>query len=96
MSVQSIDFISPKITFYYKEKHRHSSVFGGILTLIMVLVLLGLAIYYFWIVFSHNKLTPFFYKKYIYDIGCYSFNSTYLSHFIWMYRSKTGFLIFLR
>ena len=81
MSIDEIDFLSPKITFYYKGKQRHNSKFGGILTAIMLLLVCIVIIYYIYCVATYRNQTTMFYKKYESDVGYYPFNSSSIFHF---------------
>ena len=90
MSLEILDFISPKITFYYKGNHRHNSKFGGILTIIMIIMVLVILIYYFSSVLLYSKSTSFFYRKFENDVGYYPLKSSYLSHYIFIYGNQSN------
>ena len=81
MSIDKIDFLSPKITFYFKGKQRHNSKFGGVLTVIMLLLVCIVIIYYIYCVATYRNQTTMFYKKYESDVGYYPFNSSSIFHF---------------
>lgn len=81
MIFQTIDYISPKITFYYKGKHRHNSRFGGVLTITMIFIIIILAFSYSIDIIFHRKPFFLFHKKYINDVKYHSFNEN--SHFFW-------------
>ena len=90
MSLERLDYISPKITLYYKGNRRHSSKFGGVLTIIMTLMVFGLVIYYFSSVLLYRNLTSFFYRKFENDVGYYPLKPSYLSHYIFIYESQSN------
>ena len=46
MFFRKIDFISPEISLYYNNNKRHSSFFGGLLSLIFTLNFLGILVQY--------------------------------------------------
>ena len=46
MFLKNCDFLSPNITLYYYNKKRHSSVIGGLLSLIMIILYIYLFIHY--------------------------------------------------
>ena len=48
-SLELFDFLSPEITFYYKGKVRHSSIYSGILTIVSAIITLV-----FTIIFSQD------------------------------------------
>ena len=81
MSIDKIDFLSPKITFYYKGKHRHKSKFGGILTTIMLFLIFLVITYYIYCVATYRNQTTMFYRKYESDVSYYPFNSSAIFHF---------------
>ena len=92
MSLEMLDCISPKITFYYKGRHRHNSQFGGILTIIMVIIVFSVVVYYFSSLLLYINSTSFFYKKYENDVGYYPLKPSYLSHYIYIYENQSNYL----
>ena len=44
MFLKNCDFLSPNITLYYYNKKRHSSVIGGLLSLIMIILYIDLMV----------------------------------------------------
>ena len=46
MFLKNFDFLSPPITLYYKGENSHSSIFAGILTIIVYLICLTFGIVY--------------------------------------------------
>ena len=90
MSLERLDYVSPKITFYYKGNHRHSSKFGGILSIIMALLVFCLVIYYFCSVLLYSNSTSSFYRKFENDVGYYPLKPSYLSHYIFIYENQSN------
>ena len=45
--IKKLDMISPPITLYFKGQDQHSSIFSGILSIIVGLFILTTTIYYF-------------------------------------------------
>ena len=45
--IRKLDMISPPITLYFKGEDQHSSIFSGILSIIIGLLILAATIYYF-------------------------------------------------
>ena len=45
--IKKFDMISPPITLYFKGEDQHSSIFSGILSIIIGLLILAATIYYF-------------------------------------------------
>ena len=93
MFMKYIDYISPKITFYHKGLHRHSTLFGGILTLIMSISVLSLFIKYFSAIISREKCTSIFYTKYENDTGYFPLNSSSLFQIIRLHKDNTNLKI---
>ena len=57
MSLSAIDFISPKITLYYKGRKSHISNIGGFFSLCLLVIILLLIIYIIWGVLLNPKIT---------------------------------------
>ena len=84
MFFERIDFLSPKITLFYKYKKRHSSSIGGILTCLMIIVCTLFIIKLLVALFIHSSPSVIFYRKYEKDVSKYVLNSTSISHLIWL------------
>ncbi len=79
---KQLDNLSPKIVLFYKGFESHSSSISGIITILTYLIILILGmIFSIDFVFKKNP-TTYFYKKFIYDIGVFSFNNKGIFHFI--------------
>ena len=88
--INKIDFLSPPITLFHLERRTHTSKFGGCLVLLMVSLILMYAIFLFYNLIFHKKITSIFYKKFEYEAGYYSFNSSSIFHFIQIYSLEDG------
>ena len=86
MAIKEIDFLSPKITLYYYGSKRHKSLFGTIMSLIMV-ILSSIYIFYLFYSVAKHKISNFmFYKTYLAEAGNYAFNDTTgIYHFFQVY-----------
>lgn len=76
MPIRHLDYLSPRISLFYFGKKSHVSIFGSIMTLLMIF-LSGL--YSFYLIYNiarHNVSNFMFYKNYLDDVGYYSFNNT--------------------
>ena len=80
--LKAIDNLSPPITLFYKGYERHSSSISGCLTIITYLVIVILGIFFSMDFILKRNPTSFFYNRFIYDIGTFSFNNTGIFHFI--------------
>ena len=85
-----IDFLSPSITLFYFEKRSHTSRVGGSLVVLMVSLSLSYAIYIFYITLCSKKVTTIFYKKFQWEAGYYSLNSSSIFNFFQIYSKENG------
>ena len=88
MSFEQIDFLSPKITFYYKGKQRHNSKFGGVLTIIMLFLIFLVVTYYMFCVVTYRNRSSTFYRKYERDVNYYPFNTSGIFHFFQFHKNN--------
>ena len=84
MFFEKIDYLSPKITLFYKYKKRHSSSIGGLLTSIMVIICIAFIFKFLFALFLHSSPSVIFYRKYEKDLSKYSFDASSISHLIWL------------
>ena len=88
--MNKIDFLSPPITLFHLEKRTHTSNVGGFLLMLMT----GLCVYYilflFYDLMVHKKLTVLFHKRFEFEAGYYSFNSSSIFHFIQIFSPEDG------
>ena len=88
--MNKIDFLSPPITLFHLEKRTHTSNVGGFLLILMT----GLCVYYilflFYDLMVHKKLTVLFHKRFEFEAGYYSFNSSSIFHFIQIFSPEDG------
>ena len=84
MFFENLDYLSPKITLFYKYKMRHSSPIGGILTLIMIFICALFILKFLIRLFLHSTPSVIFYRKYENDLSKYSFDSSSIPHLIWL------------
>ena len=82
MLFKKLDFLSPGVTFYYKGNLSHSSIFSGILSLIVVICLIIVGIYYSLELIERKNPNSYYFQSYVENAGLYYFNFTSLFHFI--------------
>ena len=88
--IKSIDFLSPPITLFHLERRTHTSKFGGSLVILMFM-LCSLSIYLLVSeIATHKKMTTIFHKKFEFEAGFYSFNSSSIFHFIQIFSADSG------
>ncbi len=82
MFLKRFDYISPRITLFFKGDKKHSSIFSGILTIIIYITILIFSIYYFLNFINKENPTAFFINRYIEDAGVFPLNASSLFHYI--------------
>ena len=82
MFIRKLDFLSPPITLYYKGDDSHSSIFSGILTIIVYSICLTFGIVY--AIQFVNKTNPqvCYYNRYVEDAGEFPVNSSSMFNFL--------------
>ena len=82
MILRKCDFISPKITLYFKGSNSHVSIHSGILSILVILIVIIFSIYYI-LEFTHRKSPKaYFFTRYVEDAGSFPLNSNQMFHFI--------------
>ena len=81
---EKFDFLSPKITLFYKYKKRHSSPIGGILTALMILICIFFILRFLINLFFHSTPSVIFFRKYEKNIKKYPLDSSSIPHLIWI------------
>ena len=85
-----LDFLSPPITLFHLERRTHTSKIGGFLLIIFLSICFGYILYLLIYIFSHNRVTSIFFKKFEFEAGFYSFNSSTIFHFIQIFSPDDG------
>ena len=90
MFFRKIDFISPEISLYYDNSKRHSSFFGGLLSLIFILNFLGILVQYSSFNTLPNKYSLNIYRNFDSNIKEEFFNENDLGifHFLYLYNNN--------
>ena len=88
--INEIDFLSPPITLFHLERRTHTSKVGSCLVIILVLIFLTYTVYTFYNLINHKNITYIFHKKFDFEAGYYSFNSTSAFHFIQIFSPDQG------
>ena len=82
MFFKKLDTISPPITIYFKGDSSHSSIFSGILSLIVFFISTYFGIQYAKDFLLHKDPKIYYYNRYIEDTGIFSINSSQMFSFI--------------
>ena len=91
MSLSKLDFLSPKITLYYKGNSAHISYIGGLLSLFFLILVIFLLINIFFPIIYPEISSIFIYEENIDNVK-YSQNIDYsgINHFIRIYGYSNG------
>ena len=82
MFIKNLDYLSPRVTFYHKGFLSHSSICSGILSIIAIVFVIILAVYYFLEIIDKKDPKTFYLHSLIEEAGVYQFNTSSLFHFI--------------
>ena len=82
MFLKHLDFLSPKVTFYYRGFLSHASIISGILSVISIMFIIYLTIYYSIEIFKRKTPDSFFFNSFINDAGVFKLNPSSLFHFV--------------
>ena len=85
-----LDFLSPPITLFHLEKRTHTSRVGGFLLILLVSICISHISNLLYYLISHNRVTSVFFKKFEFEAGYYSFNSSSIFHFIQIFSPENG------
>ena len=90
MLINKIDFLSPPITLFHLERRTHTSKVGGFLVIVLMSICTSYIVFLFYDLTSHKKITALFHKKFEFEAGYYSFNSSSIFHFIQIFSPENG------
>ena len=85
-----IDFLSPPITLFHLERRTHTSNVGGCSLILMLTIITAYISFLLYDLICHKKLTTLFHKKFEFEAGYYSFNSSSIFHFIQIFSPENG------
>ena len=88
--INYIDFLSPPITLFHLEKRTHTSKIGGILVIIMSSIIVSYISFLFYKVICHKNMISIFHKKFQFEAGYYSFNSSSVFPFFQLFSRENG------
>ena len=82
MFIKEFDFLSPKISLYYKGSLSHSSSFSAILSIISFIIIATFSIYFSLDLIQRKNPDFYYLNRYVEDAGEFPLNSSSLFHFI--------------
>ena len=88
--INRLDFLSPPITLFHLERRTHTSKVGGSLVILMFMLCLLFIVLLLSEITSHKKMTTIYHKKFEFEAGIYSFNSSSIFHFIQIFSADSG------
>ena len=88
--INNIDFLSPPITLFHLEKRTHTSKLGACLVVALVIACSSYTIFLLYNLIAHKKMTYIFHKRFEFEAGYYSFNSSSIFHFIQIFAPQNG------
>ena len=82
MIIRSVDFISPLITLYYKGETRHSSIFSGLISIILIILVFYISLFIsFDFLFKLNPNSFYFIMK-VKDVDTIKLSHNFFFHYI--------------
>ena len=85
-----IDFLSPKVTLYYNGLLSHSSIISIFLSIISIIFIIILAIYFFLDIILKKNPSSSYFNVFNQDAGIFEFNKTSFFHFINILQIDSG------
>ena len=82
MFIKRLDYLSPPITFYHQGLLFHTSFVSGIISIISIVLIIILTVYYSKELIEKKNPKSFSYNTFIEDSGIFPLNSSSLFHFI--------------
>ena len=82
MFIKEFDYLSPKITLYYKGLSSHSSIFSGLLSLISIIIISFSGVYFSLDFIRKKNPISYYLNRFVEDAGEFPLNSSSLFHFI--------------
>ena len=93
MFIKYLDFLSPRVTFYYQGYLSHTSIISGIFSIISIIFLIILAVYFSLDIIKRTNPNTFYFNTFLEDAGIYELNRTSLFHFISIVQNVRGKIV---
>ena len=94
MYIKYLDYLSPRITFYYKGFLSHSSIVSGIISIISIIFLIILVVYFSLDIIHRKDPNTSYFKSFTEDAGEYQLNTSSLFHFVNIVKNERGNIIY--
>ena len=82
MYIKYIDYLSPRITFYYRGFQSHSSVFSGLLSIVSITFIIILIVYFSLDLIQKDSPNTFYFNSFTNDAGNFKINTSSFFHFV--------------
>ena len=82
MFIKNLDYLSPRVTFYYKGFLSHSSIISGILSIIAIVFIVIFIVYFSLDLAKKKNPNVLYFNTFEKDSGIYELNTSSLFHFI--------------
>lgn len=82
MFIRYFDYLSPRVTFYYKGYLSHSSILSGLLSIISIVFIILISVNYVLAIILKLEPNTYYFRSFIEDAGAFQFNTSSLFHFI--------------
>lgn len=89
MVLKYIDILSPRITLYHKGILFHSSLVSCLMSIIAILLIISVSIYYLIELFERKNPSAYFFQRFVEDAGIFPINSSSFFHYISMATNTT-------
>ena len=90
MFLKKLDMLSPPITLNFKEEGQHSSIFSGILSVIVYVLVFVAGVYYALEFINKESPKAYFFNRYIEDAGTFPVNASSMFNFIQIADTRTN------
>ena len=82
MFIRYFDYLSPRVTFYHKGFLSHNSVISGILSIIAMIFIIILIIYFSFEIIERKNPNSFYFHSFLEDAGIFKIDTNTLFHFL--------------
>jgi hypothetical protein len=92
MFLKNFDFISPEITLFHLEKERHSSLFSGIVSLLLIIFGAALAVIFSLDLIERKNPVAYYSKTWEKDIGSFPLDENHFFHFLTIFTQSFPYI----
>ena len=93
MFIKKFDMLSPPITLYFKGESSHISIYSGILSILVYVIVVAATIYYALEFINRESPKAYFFTRYVEDAGTFPVNATQMFHFLQVSDPQTNELV---